>query len=306
MKKLVLAGGSGFVGSFLKEHFQANGWDVVTLTRRQDLGSGEVHWNPSSPGDWVHELEGAAVVINLAGKSVNCRNTEANRKAILESRLASTRAIGNAIASAQNPPKLWINASSGALYKESFNQDRKESDEALSYDFASEVSMKWEQAFFSSQAKDTRKVALRISFVLGRSEDSNNPVNTMVLSVKMGSGGRQGSGKQYMSWIHQEDMVRAIEHIIVDETIHGPVNFASPGAVTNKKFNDALSVVLKPLFRLPVPTWLLKIGCAVIGTDPNLILRSRKIYPQVLLDKGFEFRFSEIEEALADLLGPEN
>jgi uncharacterized protein (TIGR01777 family) len=239
MNKIVIAGGSGFLGRALAAHFQKAGYAIVILTRSPKTaanGTREVEWDACTVGNWAKELDGATAVINLTGRSVNCRYTERNQRLIMDSRLDSTRAIGEAIAKCKIPPPVWLNASTATIYKHTFGPAWDESGQIGSTPeakdkFSIEVATAWERAFNEAQTPRTRKVSMRAAMVLGHGGNSVFPVLRRL--TRFGLSGRIGNGRQFVSWIHEKDFCRAVEWLIAHDELSGPVNIAAPNPVTN-------------------------------------------------------------------------
>ena len=244
-------------------------------------------------------MEGAEAVINLAGRTVDCRYTAKNKQQILGSRIDSTKVIGQAIANCNTPPKVWLNSSTATIYEDSYDIDRIEDGGKIGNDFSMNVAKTWEKTFYETSTPTTRKVAMRISIVLGKGGGAMSPLATL---AKLGLGGKQGSGKQYISWIHIEDFVRAVVWLIENETMTGSINIISPKPVQNKIFMKTLRKVVKMPFGLPATKWMLEVGAFIIRTETELILKSRKVVPKRLLDTGFKHRFTNLEIALKDIL----
>jgi uncharacterized protein (TIGR01777 family) len=306
--RIILAGGSGFLGRALAEHFLKAGWDVVILTRHPgNAGDGarEIAWDARSLGPWQAELDGAAAVVNLAGRSVDCRYTAANRKEILDSRVDSTRVVGEAIARCANPPPVWLNASTATLYKQTFGEPWDESGSmdpvAEAKDaFSVEVGKAWEAALNATPTPRTRKVALRMAMVLGLAKNSVFPVLRRL--VRFGLGGHMGSGNQYVSWMHIDDYCAAVEWIIQHDELAGPVNLVAPNPVSNREMMRLLRRVCGAPFGLPATEWMLEVGAFFLRTETELILKSRRVIPGRLLKSGFQFWFPTIEPAFEDLV----
>lgn len=305
-RRIILAGGSGFLGNALARTFISRGDEVIILTRspgeRTD-GAREVFWDAQNPGDWASLVDGAEVVINLTGKSVDCRYTEKNRRLIIESRVNSTRAVGEAIARCAKPPRVWLNASSATLYKHTFDRAADENGETgatpeAKDEFSIEVIRQWEQAFNEALTPKTRKVAMRITIVFGIG-GGIFPVFRRL--ARFGLAGKMGSGKQFVSWIHEEDFCRAVEWIIAHEELTGPVNLAAPNPLTNAEMMRALRKTCGAPFGLPATEWMLEIGAFFLRTETELILKSRRVVPGRLLASGFQFHFADFENALRDL-----
>jgi uncharacterized protein len=305
-RKIILAGGSGFLGSALVRRFAARGDEVVLLTRspkpRED-GVKEVSWDAKTVGDWAALVDGADVVLNLTGKSVDCRYTEKNRRAIIASRVDSTRAIGEAIARASKPPRVWLNASSATLYKHAPDRPADESGPtgatAEAHDeFSIEVIRQWERALEEARTPHTRKIALRITLVFG----ANGGVFPVLRRLtRFGLGGKMGSGRQFVSWIHEEDFCRAIDWLIERDDLSGPINLAAPNPLTNAEMMRLMRKTFSAPFGLPATEWMLEIGAFFLRTETELILKSRRVVPGKLLASGFQFHFPHLENALRDL-----
>jgi uncharacterized protein (TIGR01777 family) len=305
-RRIILAGGSGFLGTALARKFTSRGDEVVVLTRspeERNDGVREVAWDAKSLGDWGALVDGSDVVINLTGRSVDCRYTERNRHAITASRVNSTRAVGEAIGRCAKPPRVWLNASSATIYKHTFDRAADETGETgataeAKDEFSLDVIYQWERAFAEAAAPVTRKVALRTTMVLGP-ESGVFPVLRRL--TRFGLGGKMASGKQYMSWIHEEDFCRAIEWLIEHEELSGPVNLAAPNPVTNAEMMRLMRKTCGVPFGLPATRWMLEIGAFFLRTETELIIKSRRVIPGKLPASGFQFHFPELENALRNL-----
>jgi uncharacterized protein (TIGR01777 family) len=307
--KIILAGGSGFLGQALAQCFAAQGRQVVVLTRHPGVETSsarEVAWDGETLGEWVEELAGATAVINLAGRSVNCRYTKTNRRILIDSRVKPTRILGEAIAKCAPPPPVWLNASSATLYRHTFGTPWDETGTdftptAEAKDaFSIDIIHAWEGAFDAAPTPQTRKVALRTAMVLGH---GNNSVLPMLCRLaRFGLGGRMGSGKQFVSWIHEIDFCRAVEWLLAHDEVSGPVNLAAPNPVTNAEMMRLFREIVKAPFGLPAMVWMLEIGAFFLRTETELILKSRRVIPGKLPAGGFAFRFPTMREALQDLL----
>lgn len=302
MKKVVIAGGSGYLGKLLHHHFSRKNWDVQILTRQneKELSSNYNHWDGEHIGPWIHCLEGAEMLINLSGKSVDCRYHRRNKVAIIDSRVNSTKTLGEALVHLNCPPKLWINASSATIYEEAFEGVQDEYTGTVGDNFSERVCKMWEESFFSLHTPMTRKVAIRTSFVLGKGPLLNEFLNL----VSWGIGSRLGSGKQKMSWISEEDFLRSIEFIRKDETLDGQVNITHPRPVRNREFMTLLKQIKGKRFLIPVDTCLIKLGAFIKGTEAELVLKSRNVIPRKLLDHGFQFQHADLHMALQQILHP--
>ena len=307
LRRIILAGGSGFLGQALAKHFSSLGWEPVVLTRspQSQRAAREVAWNAESVGDWARELEGAAAVVNLTGRTVNCRYTAANKRQMIGSRVNSTRAVGEAIAQCTSPPPAWLNCSSATLYRHTFGPawDETGTDFTATPEvndaFSIEIIRAWERALEEAKTPRTRKAALRTTMVLGHAANSVFPV--LCRLARFGLGGRMGSGEQFVSWIHELDFCRAVEWLIAHDQISGPVNVAAPHPVTNAEMMSLFREAMRAPFGLPAARWMLEIGAFFLRTETELILKSRRVVPGRLLACGFDFRFPEMRGAIADL-----
>jgi len=307
-RKIILAGGSGFLGQLLAGYLQARGWEPVVLTRTPSANARfkELAWDARTVGDWARELEGAEAVINLAGRSVNCRFTAENKKLVMDSRVDSTRVIGEAIARCAAPPRAWLNCGTATIYRHTFGaaHDETSTDFAATAEahdeYSVQVARAWEQAQTECATPGTRQVGLRITLVFG-------PVAGGVLQIlrrlaRLGLGGRMGSGKQFVSWIHEEDFCRAVEWILEHENLRGPVNLAAPQPLPNAEMMRTFRRVCGGVpFGLPAFEWMLEAGAFVLRTETELILKSRRVVPGKLLADGFVFRFPGMEAAVREL-----
>jgi len=308
-RRIILAGGSGFLGHVLRDHFLKQGCDVVVLTRsprQRDGNFRECFWDGRTPGEWTKELDGADVLINLAGRSVDCRATARNRRLMMDSRVDSTRVLGEAIARCANPPKVWLNSSTATIYKHTLGPAWDESGEIGATPeaqdaFSIEIATAWERAFDAAQTPRTRKVALRMAMVLGQGRNSVFPV--LCRLARCGLGGHMSSGRQYVSWIHEVDLCRAIDWIVEHEDISGPVNLAAPNPVTNREMMATVRERCGVSLGLPAPEWLLEVGAFFIRTETELVIKSRRVVPGRLLASGFEFQFPHLREAMVNLRG---
>jgi NAD dependent epimerase/dehydratase family enzyme len=366
--RIVLPGGSGQVGQVLARYFQQRGHQVTVLTRGPYAAPWQtVHWDGEQIGPWTEYLEGADVCINLAGRSVNCRYSAANRQAIYDSRIRSTRLLGRVIAGLSEPPRLWMNASAATIYRRVLDEtgvdlpldEAAELDEAAKVEggdkpaanappaatglaaitgfsasmallaslqpqskmasvnpsaaskptkerwlqrrgFSARVARDWEAAFFAAQTPLTRKVALRSAVVLSPTPSSAFAVLSHL--VRLSFGGKQGSGRQFVSWIHEADYARAVEFLISREDLEGPVNLAAPHPLTNREFMAALREAWDVPNGLPAPWLAIQLGAFFLRTEPELVLQSCRAVPGRLLEAGFEFQFPAWPEAAEDLV----
>jgi uncharacterized protein (TIGR01777 family) len=294
-KKIVIPGGTGFIGQALAARWSKD--NSVTILGRHLSGIG--HWDGEHvQPHWAAAIDGADLVINLAGKSVNCRYTRHNRQEILDSRINATRAIGHAIREATMPPKLWINMSSATIYRHAEDRPQDEYTGEVGDDFSMRVCKCWESTFFGHRTPFTRKIALRTAITLGNG-GALQPYRRL---VKWGLGGKQGSGKQMYSWVHVEDIAGAIEWLFDHPELEGAYNIAAPGPVTNERFMATLRRLMGRPFGMPAPAWLLKFGAFLIGTETELLLKSRWVIPTKLERTGFVFAYPRLEEALTAVL----
>lgn len=322
-RKIVLPGGSGFLGRILSRWLSERGSEVVVLSRNPPSVAAPargVFWDGATLGDWRHELDAAAAVINLAGRSVNCRYHARNRQAILASRIDSTRVLGQAIQQCLQPPAVWLNSSTATIYKHAFRPmdesfgtigPTAEAKDA----FSIEVAEAWERALKEADTPATRKVALRTAMVLGI--DRASVYRILRRLARLGLGGAMAGGKQYVSWIHETDFCRAVDFLLDAHDIAGAVNVASgavnvasgavnvtaPQPLTNGEMMRLMREACGVSIGLPATRWMLEIGAALLGTETELIIKSRYVVPERLLTAGFEFSFPDFTGALRDLEG---
>ena len=300
-KRIVIAGGSGFIGKAISNHFLTKGYEVVVLTRGENQLKDNInyqHWDGKSLGKWLDNLSGSEALINLSGKSVNCRFTDENKKALISSRINTTRLLSDAINSLANPPKVWLNASSGALYN-AVKEPNTEEDTVFSNSFLSKMALAWEEAFYKGELPQTRRASLRISLILGKS-GGVFPVLKKITSLSLG--GSAGSGKQIMSWMHIDDTARAMEFLITNNNVEGPVNFSTIHPKSNKQFMKTLRKVMGVSLGIPAPAFGIKLGSFFMGTEPSLLLDSVNFIPHRLTENGFKFNYDNLEDALTVLL----
>jgi uncharacterized protein (TIGR01777 family) len=307
--RLVIPGGSGQVGTVLARAFQRDGHAVVVLSRSPRAAPwGVVGWDGRTLGAWAAELDGADVVINLAGRSVNCRYGAANRRAIMDSRVDSVRVIGEAIARAVRPPRVWLQASTATIYAHRYDAPNDEATGIVggaepgapdTWRFSIDVATSWERALSEAATPATRKVALRSAMIM--SPDRGGIFDTLLRLVRWGLGGRAGDGRQYVSWIHEDDFVGALRWLIAHDEIAGAVNVAAPNPLPYGEFMRALRQAWGIRIGLPATRWMLEVGAFVLRTETELVLKSRRVVPGRLLERGFEFRFPAWPEAARDL-----
>ena len=307
--KIVIPGGKGHVGNLLTQSFRKDGHSVTVLSRSPtNVDPEEVFWDGRSLGAWTETLEGADVVINLAGKSVNCRYTPVNRRKIMDSRVESTRIVGEAIANAKVPPRVWLQASTATIYEHSFDEPNDEVNGRIggseprapdTWRFSIDVATAWERAANEAETRKTRMVLMRSAIIL--SPERDGIFDVLLGLVRMGAGGKTGSGRQMVSWVHGEDFVRAVYRLIEDERFSGPVNIASPNPLSNARFMKELREAWGIPLGIPSPEWLLEIASFIMRTESELVLKSRYVLPRLLTDAGFEFEFPEWKETAEDL-----
>ena len=300
--RVVLAGGSGFLGRALAEALVAKGCEVVVLSRGRDRESGRIrqlHWDGKTLESWWQSIDGAKAIVNLTGRSVNCRHTAENRREIMESRVDSVRVLGEAISRCNQPPEVWVQASSLAIYGDPGD---RWCDEASPHaeGFSEEVCQRWEGEFEKVRANATRKVVMRIGIVLDKNEGA---LPVLARLTRLFLGGRVGSGRQYVSWIHIDDLIRIFLEAIERPEISGVFNVTGPNPVTNAEFMNQLRRVLHRPWSPPVPAWATHIGAFFMRTEPSLALSGRRCRPKRFLESGFHFEFPELRGALADLYG---
>lgn len=295
MAKVILAGGSGFIGHYLRNKFTSAGHQVLIISR--DKAEGHISWN--DPKALLEALEQSWLLINLAGKSVNCRHTDANKKAILESRTHTTATLNELVRQCTQPPQFWFNASGAAYYKDSEDKIMTETDYEPGTSFMAEVSVQWEQALFAHEMYHTKRIAMRTAIVLGKGGGPLKPLSTL---ARLGLGGTQGSGRQIVSWIHIEDYYRAICFLADKGDMEGPVNFSAPEPVRNKIFMKILRKAVQMPLGLPAPAFAIGIGARIIGTERELLLASSNVVSERLKHAGFRFSYPNLPAALNDLL----
>jgi uncharacterized protein (TIGR01777 family) len=296
--KIVIAGGSGFLGTSIISKFK----DAELVLSRSKTGQEGhvkyVQWDAVNPGDWTAELESSKAIINLVGKSVNCRYTDANKTGIINSRVNATNAIGKAIQALKNPPEVWINAGSAAIFGNS-GAEEKDEQSATGNGFSPDVCKAWEKAFNAHDTPKTRKVFLRIGMVLQKEGGIIKPFLNL---VKFGLGGKIGSGRQYMTWIHEADFQELIKWAIDENEAAGIIHAASPNPVTNNEFMKSIRKAAGVSFGLPNPAFLIRFGAIFIGTEPELVLSGRRVISTFLLQKGFKFKYPYLHDALDQLI----
>ena len=302
-QKIILAGGNGYLGTLLAEYYKPLTVEIIILSRHPKAADDNVRtlvWDGKAEGDWVNELEGADLLINLCGKNVNCRYNLKNKQEILDSRINPTRLLGEVVAKLKNPPKLWINAASATIYRHAEDRPQDEYTGEIGEGFSGNICTAWEKMVLSVDTPKTRKVALRIGIVFGKS-DAVFP--RLLNLVKMGFGGKQGNGRQYVSWIHEQDLAAITQWLIEHPEMNGAINAVSPKPVPNAEQMRIIRKAYGMPFGLPAPAWLLEIGSLLIGTETELILKSRWVLPKRLLDAGYKFKYPGMRKAVEECLG---
>ncbi|MCA0180148.1 MAG: TIGR01777 family oxidoreductase [Actinobacteria bacterium] len=299
MSSIVIAGAGGFIGRHLVRAFEADGFTVRTIGRGRDA---DAQWG----GDLTSALEGTAALINLAGRSVSCRYTKRTADEIFRSRTETTKDLGASLAKCSNPPAVWLNSSTGTIYRDARDRAQDEIHGELGSGFSVAVARAWEQELYAAPTP-IRKVALRTAITLGSGGGALSPLINL---ARIGFGGAQGDGDQIVSWIHIDDIYGAIRHLI-DHDIAGPVNLAAPQPVTNRELMAAvrthfgsplgLGDSARPRLGIPLGARMLGFGGRVIRTEPELVLKSRWVDPGVLRGTGYAFRFPDLDAALADI-----
>jgi uncharacterized protein (TIGR01777 family) len=309
--KIVIPGGAGQIGTLLARAFVADSHEVVVLSRNPGKAIWRVvRWDAETLGNWESEIDGADVVINLAGRSVNCRYTAENRREIMQSRIASTRVVGQAIAQAVRAPRVWLQASTATIYAHRYDVPNDEANGILggseigvpdTWCFSIEVAKAWELAANEAIVPRTRKILLRSAMTM--SPDRGGVFDVLLGLARWGLGGANGDGRQYVSWIHDRDFISAIYWLIDHSDLNGPVNLASPNPLANSEFMRVLRAASGVGFGLPAPRWVLEIGTFVMRTETELVLKSRRVVPTRLLNSGFKFELPTWPEAADDLCG---
>ncbi len=302
MKKIVIAGGSGFLGQALIDFYLPKNYEIVVLSRNvKETGNDMlryIKWNAKTLDLWLTELEGTEALINLTGKSVDCRYNEKNKAEILNSRVLATEVLGKAIKACAVPPKVWMNSSTATIYEHSLTTKMTETKGIIGNDFSMNVAKSWEETFHNINTPRTQKIALRTSIVLGKNGGAFIPLKNL---TKVGLGGTQGTGNQKVSWIHEHDFCRAVDFLLTKNK-EGIFNITSPNPLENKSFMQTLRQVLKIPFGIPQPKWLLNFGARIIKTEAELILKSRYVIPEKLVLAGFQFKYPTAETAMKEII----
>ena len=309
MMRVVLPGGSGQVGTMLARALHARGDDVLVLSRTPMKQPWRTAAWDGSDGSWVSELDGADAVIHLSGRTVNCRYTPVHRREIVDSRTLTTAAVGEAIARAERPPRVWLNAATSTVYRHALDRPQdeftgewggNESGVPETWSFSVDVGRQWEAALNQANTPATRKVAMRISMVM--SPDPGGVFDVLLGLTKFGLGGTQGRGDQYVSWMHDQDFVRAVLFLLDHDEISGPVNLCAPEPLPNREFMRALRTAYGQRAGLPASRWMLEAGAVFLRTETELILKSRRVVPAVLEQAGFDFHFPAWPAAAQNLV----
>jgi uncharacterized protein (TIGR01777 family) len=308
--RVVIPGGSGQLGQILAAHLHGKGDDVTVIARNPDprVPWRSIVWDGRTLGPWATAFDGADLVINLAGRSVNCRYTAENSRIIKESRTETTRLVGQAIANATRPPPLWMNASTATIYRHTFDRAMDEAtgelggnepDAPRTWRFSIDVAKSWEDAFFEAVAPQTRKIALRCAIVMG--PQRGGTFDILLGLVRRGLGGTMGSGKQFFSWVHDADLCRSIDFLVARDYLDGIVNISAPNPLPNREFMRILREAWGARIGLPATEWMIEVGTFFMRSESELVLKSRRVIPTRLLEAGFAFEFRNWPEAAADL-----
>ena len=304
---ILIPGGSGQVGQTLQRHFESYGHEVVVLSRHCKTLS--ARWDGKTLGDWTRHVDAADVVINLAGRTVNCRYTETNLQQMMDSRVDSTRVVGQAIQQSASPPTVWLQMSTATIYAHRFDAANDEAtgiiggqepDVPAYWSRSIDIAKAWERTLDEADTPETRKVALRTAMVM--TPDKDGVFDVLCGLTKRWLGGRIGSGKQYLSWVHDVDFCRAIDFLIANDSIDGAINIASPNPLPQTDFQQQLRKALGVKLGLPATKWMAEIGAVFMKTDTELVLKSRRVIPGRLLNYGFEFEFPNWSKAVTDLV----
>jgi len=304
--KIVLAGGSGYIGEILMVHFKDVSNEIVVLNRSRDITEGNVRyvrWDGKTEGTWVNELEGADMLVNLCGKSVNCRYNEQNKREILNSRVVPTALLGEVIEELKMPPKLWINVTTATIYRHAEDRSQDEITGEIGQGFSVDVAKQWEAAFMRPTKAATRRIALRMAMVMGKGD---SVLKRLVNLARCGLGGKQGDGKQYVTWIHEEDVANIIEWLLAHEDMSGAINCTAPGPLPNAEMMRLIRKACGVKIGLPAPKRLLELGAFIIGTETELLLKSRWVVPKILLDSGYVFKYPTFEKTVGNLMEKAN
>lgn len=307
--KIVIPGGTGQVGTLLDRALTARGHEVVILTRTP-RGPRELPWDGRTLDRWAEAIDGSDVVINLAGRSVSCRYTPANLQQMMDSRVDSACAVGQAVAAAARPPRVWLQMSTATIYAHRYDAANDETDGIIGgtepdvpdyWSYSVRIAKNWEGAQEEAPTPHTRKVALRAAMVM--SPDRGGIFNVLSRLTRLGLGGPVAGGRQYVSWIHEDDFVRAVDFLSADtdDNLTGPVNLAAPAPLPHRDFMRALRTAWRMPLGLPATRWMAELGAFALRSDTELLLKSRRVTPGRLLDTGFTFHHPTWPEAATDL-----
>jgi uncharacterized protein len=305
--RIVIPGGTGQLGGVLARAFRARGDEVVVIGRgaRDGISS----WDGRTLGAWANDVDGADVVINLAGRTVNCRYTEANLGVMMSSRVDSTRVVGEAIARAARPPRVWLQMSTATIYAHRFDAPNDEAtgqmgghepDAPAYWRRSIEIAEAWERALAEAPTPRTRKVAMRTAMVM--CGEPGGVFDVLSRLTRLGLGGSIGGGAQFVSWIHERDFVRAVELLAARDGLEGAVNLASPGPLPQREFMAALRAAWRAPIGLPATKWMVEVGAFFLRTDTELVLKSRRVLPGRLRDAGFAFEWPDWSLAARELV----
>ncbi len=291
-KKVILAGGTGFVGKYLQKKFSELGYEVIIIAR-------STHINWKNPDEITEALEHSEMLINLAGKSVDCRYNDKNKNEIMNSRTETTKILGEAIQNCKFPPKIWYNSSTATIYRHAEDRPMTEQNGEIGTGFSVDVATNWEKEFFGFELEKTRQIALRMAIILGKNGGAIPPIKNI---VRFGLGGKQGNGNQMFSWLHIQDLYRIILFLKENENLEGAFNCSSPNPVTNKELMKTFRQKMNMPFGFPSPKFLLEIGAFIIRTETELLLKSCWVIPERLQNEGFEFDYPDLGNAIEDSL----
>ncbi len=300
----VIFGANGFLGRYLCRHWARKGYEIVAVARRRDGWSGDgmfLPWDGKNSGPWELALEGASVVVNLAGRSVDCRYDEKNRRELMDSRIDSTRAIGKAIRQCIKPPALWINASTATIYRDARDGPQDEWKGEPGAGFSENLAQKWEESFFrDATPAPVRKVALRMGMVMAL--EARSALAVMRKMACAGLGGAFAGGGQRVSWVHMDDWLAALDFLTINPLLDGVFNVTAPDSPVQRDFQQVLREQVAMPIGMPATEWMVKLGAWALGTEAELVMRSRWAEPARLLDEGFRFRWPRWEPAVNDLM----
>ena len=293
MEKVVLAGGTGFIGEYFEKKFKELGYEVNIISRQKQ----HISWDDKL--GIIEALEDTKLLINLAGKSVNCRYNEANKNEIMNSRMRTTTLLGEAMQECNNPPAIWMNSSTATIYRHAEDRPMTEEKGEIGSGFSVDVATNWEKTFFAYDLLKTRQISLRIAIVLGKDGGVIIPYRNL---VKFGLGGVQGKGNQKFSWIHIKDLFEIVHFLIDKEELSGVFNCSSPQPVSNRELMKLLRKTMNVPVGLPLPKWMLEIGSLLIKTETELVLKSRWVLPDRLEREGYKFTYKTLDKTLQDIL----